>query len=52
MAGQWNRVCNAIRFPAEKHGRIAIDDVAIWVNGLLDDERGNCRRARANRDAA
>jgi hypothetical protein len=29
-----------------------IDDAAIWVNGFVDDERGNRWRAGANRDAA
>ena len=29
-----------------------IDAMAIWVNGFVDDERGNRWRAGANRDAA
>jgi hypothetical protein len=40
------------RVRVEPVNHSTVDGAAIWVNGLVDDERGNRWRAGANRDAA
>jgi hypothetical protein len=42
----------AIDRSQENARRITVDEAMIWVNGFVDDERGNRWRVGANRDAA